>query len=285
MCARIVTAGAAAGIVIVAAVIAMSGGMVRAPTLRHAPSSTPGVDRTDPKAMDSARPVRTSPQNAPEPEGVSPASPEEPERAGQLDPQGGSSSTSPPKAKSPEDWKATTLFNPVATAAGLIEAKGYTVAVKGIEPVPPDETCSFEGRDWPCGLRARSAFRAWLRGRAVTCVVPAEPERDTIVTICTVGKQDIGAWLAAGGWSRPQGDAYAELASAAAKSAKGIFGAPGTKEAPTYSIVGSTLPSPGGAGAILAPNAARQDEVFPPKPPAPSPSIVTLPAAPTAPAQ
>ncbi|MDB5525805.1 MAG: hypothetical protein JWM58_3568, partial [Rhizobium sp.] len=68
----------------------------------------------------------------------------------------------PPKPKMPDDWNGTKLFQPVATAAGLIEAKGYSVAVSGIDVVPQDETCTTDGKSWPCGIRARTAFRSFL---------------------------------------------------------------------------------------------------------------------------
>ena len=85
----------------------------------------------------------------------------------------------PPKPpKAPDDWDGTKLFQPVASAAGLIEAKGYSVAVSGIDIVRQDETCSDDGKSWPCGVRARTAFRAFLRGRAVACTVPPEGDRD-----------------------------------------------------------------------------------------------------------
>lgn len=286
MRANVVTAGAAAAIAILAVVIAASGSMIRAPTVRNPPVAPPAASISSLEVKKNDVPTPSAPEAVSKPPEVASNVGVLPER---TEPDGSfgdnTASDTSQQSKSPDDWKATILFNPVATAAGIIEAKGYSVTMKGVAPVQPDETCSFADRDWPCGLRARSAFRAWLRGRAVTCVVPPKPEPDAIVADCILGKQDIGAWLVARGWARPKGEAYAELASAAAKEAKGIFGAPGAMEAPTSSIVQNTLPSPNESGFILAPNTAGQDEVFPPKPPAPSQSIVTLPAAPTAPAQ
>ncbi|TIW89241.1 MAG: thermonuclease family protein, partial [Mesorhizobium sp.] len=69
-----------------------------------------------------------------------------------------------PKLKMPDDWNGTKLFQPVAPAAGMIEAKGYSVAISGIDIVRQDETCADGGKSWTCGSRARTAFRAFLRG-------------------------------------------------------------------------------------------------------------------------
>ncbi|MBZ9985616.1 thermonuclease family protein [Mesorhizobium sp. BH1-1-5] len=131
----------------------------------------------------------------------------------------------PPKTKMPGDWNGTKLFQPVATAAGLIESKGYAVAVSGVDVVKADETCSDEGKSWACGARARTAFRAFLRGRAVACTVPPEGGRDTISAECHIGNQDIGQWLVENGWARAaQGGPYVEAESKARTARKGIFG-------------------------------------------------------------
>jgi endonuclease YncB( thermonuclease family) len=131
----------------------------------------------------------------------------------------------PPKPKMPDDWNGTKLFQPVATAAGLIEAKGYSVAVSGIDIVPQDETCTTDGKSWPCGIRARTAFRAFLRGRAVVCTVPPEGGRDRIAAQCRIGKQDVGQWLVDNGWARAaKGGPYVEAGEKALTAKKGIFG-------------------------------------------------------------
>ncbi|WP_292560003.1 thermonuclease family protein [Mesorhizobium sp.] len=131
----------------------------------------------------------------------------------------------PPKTKMPGDWNGTKLFQPVATAAGLIEAKGYAVAVFGVDAVKADETCSDQGQTWACGARARTAFRAFLRGRAVACGVPPEGGRDTISAECHIGNQNIGQWLVENGWARAvQGGPYVEAENKARSEKKGIFG-------------------------------------------------------------
>ncbi|TPN89972.1 thermonuclease family protein [Mesorhizobium sp. CU2] len=131
----------------------------------------------------------------------------------------------PPKTRMPGDWNGTKLFQPVATAAGLIEAKGYAVAITGIDVVKADETCGDEGKDWACGARARTAFRAFLRGRAVACKLPPEGGRDTISAECHVGNLDVGQWLVENGWARAaEGGPYVEAENKARTAKKGIFG-------------------------------------------------------------
>lgn len=192
----------------------------------------------------------------------------------------------PAKPKPPGEWKGTLLPRPVATAAGLVEAKGYRVAVAGIDPLPADEICSYQGRDWPCGVRARAAFRAFLRGRAISCVVPPQADPDIVTAACMVGKIDVAEWLAGNGWAQARADGdYAALGDTARAAGKGIFGPPPATTAPSSVIRASELPAPPeGAGSILvlppadafgqdapAAPAIGPDEVFP-TPPAPPPA-------------
>lgn len=160
----------------------------------------------------------------------------------------------PPKPKMPDDWDGTTLFRPVASAAGLIEAKGFSVAISGVTSVATSETCSFEGKEWNCGVRARTAFRSFLRSRAVVCDVPPDAERGVIVARCRVGKQDVGEWLVANGWARADASGpYAEAAAKAEVEKKGIFGAAPERIEMTLTPGGTSLPE------VEAPPAAEPD--------------------------
>lgn len=152
----------------------------------------------------------------------------------------------PPKPKMPDEWKGTKLFQPVASAAGLIEAKGYSVAVSGLDIVRSDETCGDGGGSWACGIRARTAFRGFLRGRAVVCAVPPEGGRDLISAQCRIGKQDIGEWLVENGWARAaRGGPYAEAGDKARAARKGIFGAaPDLSGLPPAPAPMEVLPAP-----------------------------------------
>lgn len=202
------------------------------------------------------------------------------------------SQAQPKKPPMPDKWKGTPLYQAVAPAAGRIEAKGYSVAVSGIDIIPEDETCTDEaGKSWPCGVRARGAFRALIRQRAVNCVVPPEGGRDLISAACHIGKIDVGEWLVSNGWARPvAGGPYAEAGEKAKAEKRGIFGkAPeGTglppapppvsapEAVPSSIIDGSGLdapaapngPSPNNSPSIRQPPAGGDPtlRVFPPAP-------------------
>jgi len=183
-------------------------------------------------AITEPQPAKPAPHSrAIEPEEVAPP-PLTPEELERVEPRAPLSDMAlagppkPPKLKMPGDWNGTKLYQPVAAAAGLIEAKGYSVALSGIDIVRQDETCGEEGKSWACGIRARTAFRALLRGRAVACTVPPEGGRDLITAECHIGNLDIGAWLVENGWARAaKGGPYVEAGDKARAARKGIFGA------------------------------------------------------------
>jgi len=122
--------------------------------------------------------------------------------------------------------RARVLHRPVALAAGLVEAQGHVIALAGIETVDPGETCEHDGRQWPCGTHARTAFRNFLRARALSCVVPASPLSETVTVGCTVGGHDPALWLAENGWVRVGSDDYEDAIAAAREAGRGLFGPP-----------------------------------------------------------
>ena len=124
-----------------------------------------------------------------------------------------------------EARKPRLLFNPVATAAGRIEVEGYRIVLAGIEPVPVERDCEADGKTVRCGMMARTAFRNWLRGRAVRCDVPDIAPGMELVSACTVAGIDIAAWLVEHGWAAPAGDGahYAEAGQKARAGQAGLY--------------------------------------------------------------
>lgn len=119
------------------------------------------------------------------------------------------------------------LHRPVALAAGRIEAQGHLVAIAGVEPVEADRTCrDADGVEWPCGAIARTAFRNWLRGRAVECTVKELPEDGPVTSACRLGTQDVGRWLVGNGFAEASsGGPYGELDAEARRERRGIHAA------------------------------------------------------------
>jgi len=151
-------------------------------------------------------------------------------------------------------YEKKTLYQPIATESGTIDAMGYTLVITGIMPLAPNAKCDFEGRPWSCGVSARTEFRALLRDRAVTCKVPVAPTSRAVLTQCRVGpeNEDVGKWLVENGWARAQpAGPYASLGQKSEADKRGIFGPPPSHilpkvlVAPEETNLPEPLPEPG----------------------------------------
>lgn len=118
------------------------------------------------------------------------------------------------------------LQRPVAVAAGRLESQGRIIELQGIEIIPVEQTCqTVSGESWPCGMQARTAFRQWLRSRAIMCRLPQNDSGSAVATTCTLGNEDAAAWLVTNGWAKAvAGSAYEEAGRKAVEARLGIFG-------------------------------------------------------------
>lgn len=118
------------------------------------------------------------------------------------------------------------LQRPVAIAAGRLESQGRIVDLQGIDVTPVEQSCqSAAGENWPCGMQARTAFRQWLRARAIMCRLPQNDSGAAIATQCSVGSDDPALWLVANGWAKASaGGAYGEAGKKAEDAKLGLYG-------------------------------------------------------------
>lgn len=133
----------------------------------------------------------------------------------------------PPLSEPKETPAAATIIyqRPVALAAGLLRSGNTTVQLKDIEPENAEKTCEANGRSWPCGMVARTAFRNFLRARALICDRPEENSEGTITTACKVGNENPAEWLVSNGWATPLPGTSLEAKAEAARSARlGFYG-------------------------------------------------------------
>lgn len=155
----------------------------------------------------------------------------------------------------PDDQKRWRIvFNSVITAAGMFELADMTIILPGIDIVFPDEKCSTNnGKEWPCGTVARTAFRAYVRNRAINCHLPVNRPDKTIVADCLLQGEDPAAWLVSQGWARAdESSPWKQLETAARNAGLGIFGNPP-----------AGVPTSGSAaGDSDQPNSAIRPELF-----------------------
>lgn len=117
------------------------------------------------------------------------------------------------------------LRHPTALSAGTIQFENGTLQLDGIEPQSAERQCGEGGKTWPCGMVARTAFRAYLRARALRCMVPADTWQGTITARCSLGDTDPAQWLADNGWAEASANSPLGASVAAARAHKlGFYG-------------------------------------------------------------
>ncbi|WP_343316024.1 thermonuclease family protein [Brucella sp. BE17] len=162
------------------------------------------------------------------------------------------------------------LQRPVAIAAGRLESQGRIIDLEGIEVLPVEENCrASDGNNWPCGMQARTAFRQWLRSRAVMCRLPQSDSGAAVATRCMIGNEDAAAWLVTNGWARAVGGgAYEESGRSAEQAQRGVYGRKPAANFPDFSSESGAFPD---SAPSLSPELLPlpQQGEFPPAPPPP----------------
>jgi endonuclease YncB( thermonuclease family) len=122
----------------------------------------------------------------------------------------------------PRPPKPDLYARPTVEAAGMMRSGETSIRIAGIRPVGAEEICSgSDGRQWPCGIHARTALQRLIRQRTITCD-PGGVRDDggALARHCKVGSIDIGQWLVEQGWALPQGRNDLSETLKAAKDAK-----------------------------------------------------------------
>ena len=134
------------------------------------------------------------------------------------------------------------LFRPVVMDAGTVVGSGLIVTIAGVVVTPEGERCTdAAGVEWPCGVRARTALRSFVRGRALACDLPEEITAKAYTITCSLGKVDVGHWLVEQGWAKASpGGPYENLGRDARTAARGIFAAAPSAEP----LPGIVIPPP-----------------------------------------
>ncbi|KQY49038.1 thermonuclease family protein [Rhizobium sp. Root483D2] len=136
------------------------------------------------------------------------------------------------------------LRHPVALSAGLIQFGDRLLQLDGIEPQKADRVCGEQGKTWPCGMVAKTAFRNFLRARALVCTVPKNGWQGTLTAACSVNATDPTAWLAENGWAdAPEKSPLSSKVAAARQSRLGFFGDDPRDLSPAPTVPDETLPS------------------------------------------
>jgi hypothetical protein len=129
-----------------------------------------------------------------------------------------------PKPAEPAAPAFQVVAKPAIVAAGVLGATRGRVTLKDIAPLDPAEVCGQGASAWPCGQLAATQFGRFLRGRSVNCDIADPAWQGDVMARCTLGKEDVGAWLVEQGWARAQpGSPYEEAGRKAEADKRGIF--------------------------------------------------------------
>lgn len=159
-----------------------------------------------------------------------PAVPTAPDPGGDVTPKPANiaqrAETTPGQAAGPAAKKPMELARPMVENAGMLSFGERRLQLAGIVPTPADRICGPAGRQWPCGMMAKTALRQLLRNRSVSCDVETAEWKETVTAACRLGTQDLGSWLAENGWAQAAaGSPLAGIAETARHAGKGVYGA------------------------------------------------------------
>ncbi|OWV69080.1 hypothetical protein ATY76_11345 [Rhizobium sp. R339] len=126
---------------------------------------------------------------------------------------------------SPAAKKAIELPRPMVENAGDLSFGERRLQLAGIVATPADRICGPAGRQWPCGMMAKTALRQLLRNRSINCDLDRAEWKGTITAACRLGTQDLGSWLAENGWAEvAAGSPLAAISETARQAGRGIYG-------------------------------------------------------------
>ena len=135
---------------------------------------------------------------------------------------------SPQQAAEPENIETRQILlpRPIARDTAHLTVGRGTIALPGIASLPLERSCGEGANAWPCGMRARTELRNYLRSRSIRCEVPEDfGERDeTITSACTLRGDDVGAWIVRNGWAEAApGGPYQDAEAEARREKRGIW--------------------------------------------------------------
>ncbi|MBB3656146.1 endonuclease YncB(thermonuclease family) [Rhizobium sp. BK650] len=117
------------------------------------------------------------------------------------------------------------LLRPAVESAGILSFGKRRLQIANVIETPADKSCGSGGKQWPCGMMAKTALRLYLRNRTIDCDLPSDAWEDMAKAACRLGQQDIGTWLVENGWVEAQPGSPLAAAGEKAKQAKqGIHG-------------------------------------------------------------
>lgn len=80
-----------------------------------------------------------------------------------------------------------------------LEIQGERVRIWGVDAPESRQLCRGVHGDYRCGQVAANQLDAWINARPVSCLEESRDRYRRMVARCTVGSEDLGAWLVRNG--------------------------------------------------------------------------------------
>jgi endonuclease YncB( thermonuclease family) len=82
-----------------------------------------------------------------------------------------------------------------------IEIHGHRIRLFGVDAPESRQLCSLHGRKYRCGQKAAFALSDFLGQHTVSCKQKDTDRYGRAVAICSVDRQDVGAWMVSRGFA------------------------------------------------------------------------------------
>ncbi len=110
----------------------------------------------------------------------------------------------------------------VVVAAGILKDGDTRIHISNIKPLTLGAKCKGTGgMNWPCGRFARTALRALIGTRKISCEDFAPSQ--IVFARCKVGHRDIGGWLVLQGWAEDKNGHYLSQMKSARENEVGMW--------------------------------------------------------------
>lgn len=100
---------------------------------------------------------------------------------------------------------------------------GSEVRMLGIDAPEGRQTCSRDGRSWPCGEAARSHLQSMIGNREVRCEVDRRDQHARVLATCRVGMENLNRAMVRDGFAVGFGTYYQDEERAARAAKRGIW--------------------------------------------------------------
>lgn len=83
-----------------------------------------------------------------------------------------------------------------------LEIRGKRIRLHGIDAPESSQICQdTSGQDWRCGQQAALALSGRIARRIISCDIRDTDTYGRSVAVCSVGVENLNAWMVANGWA------------------------------------------------------------------------------------